>query len=308
MKKIYACFILLLGICSMLVSQDFMKVGLEYFSVIPSSGEIKINPANFLDTKGYYILQNNINNYVGGYLLQDSFKFDYKVCIYNHFLGKIEKEYAIEKGLIENHIEIVYFTENFFYTLETENDEVFLFKRKHNGEICTKQKLRINYGEFFRPMRFGEMIVDEDDGVVLLSQYLSTEDVKHVERIVAIYSLESEKIIFEDLGKFLFTISNDRHELYYSKGQKVNCINYSNGLTKRTIQTFLKGKKEKIVELVESHDDYILVTDKERFDLFFSEIVFGYPASDNYYYHCTMKDGELVKEKAIYKRSPCIIF
>ncbi|WP_191018270.1 hypothetical protein [Treponema zioleckii] len=294
MKKFYLLFILLIVAYTDIFSHEFIKkVGIDYFKIDNSSENVKITPVNFLESCDNYVFHNDINNNLGGYLLRNINSLLYSVVIFDYSSGTIKNEYHLDKDSIKSTVKAVYFTEDNFYTLENDAATVNLIKRNFTGESSITRKIAGLSDENIKTM-----IVDEKNNSILFSASAGK---------VLIYSLKTGNKIFEDTGRLLYSISHEAHKLYYSKGHEIICVDYLADFSKKIIQTFVESKKEKIVELAKINDSLIMVTQKEKANLF-CKIVFNTIDWKNIYYLCYQKDGKLIEKKQIYIKKQGIIF
>lgn len=293
MTKFIFTVIFLFGNIFMGFAENFVKIGIDYFSIDELSKKVKIIPIIYPDNGGNLVYQQNIGNDVGAYLLRNMNTLDYKFYNYNYSNQKIYNEVHIEKDKIQHSLECVYFTEEYFYTIEKEDKGKILVKRNFFGDIKQTWWLSLDNFDSIRVM----IVNEKEDSIVL--ECSKTKN-------IIIYSLSKNCVVFQDKGKLLFDFSNKSGRVCYSKINELFFIDYDSKIKRNGIKTFVNSNEE-IVEFQKVNTNYILVTERKKRNWFLS-IVFGTSDWSNIYYYCSFKNNKVEKIKKIHTKDKGIMF
>lgn len=294
MSKFIFTVIFLFGSILMGYAANKTKIGVDYFSIDELSKKVKITPIIYPDNGENLVYHQNIGNDVGAYLLRNMNTLDYIFYNYNYSNQKIYNEVHIEKDKIKQAPEYVYFTEEYFYTIEKEEKGKILVKRNFFGDIKQTWWLALESSDSIR-----SMIVNEKQDCVIVEYSKSNK--------ILIYSLRNNYVIFQDNGKLLFDASNKSGKLFYSKINELFIIDYDSGIKTNAVKTFVNSNEE-IVEFQKVNNNYVLVTEKRKKRNCFLSIVFGTSDWSNIYYYCSLKNNKVEKIEKIHTKNKGILF
>ena len=94
-------------------------------------------------------------------------------------------------------------------------------------------------------------------------------------------------------------MTRETNKLYYSDSKTIYCVDYN----KNFDTTKIKAEKkigEQIFELVQFDNSFIMVTKKNYFESFTTNIIFGAEAFRNYYYLCSLEDDKLIIQEKVF--------
>lgn len=293
MSKFIFTVIFLFGSIFMGYAANKTKIGGDYFSIDELSKKVKITPIIYPDNGENLVYHQDIGNDEGAYLLRNMNTLDYKFYNYNYSNQKIYNEVHIEKDKIEHSPECVYFTEEYFYTIEKEEKGKILVKRNFFGDIKQTWCLSLDNSDSIRAM-----IVNEKQDCVIL-ECSKTKN-------ILIYSLRNNYVVFQDNGKLLFDASNESGRVCFSKINELFFIDYDSEIKTNAVKTFVNSNEE-IVEFQKVNNNYILVTEKKKRNWFLS-IVFGTSDWSNIYYYCSLKNNKVEKIEKIHTKNKGIMF
>lgn len=294
MKRLFTFIFSLIMVSNILHSQENLKkIGIDYFEVDSLLGKVVLRPIKYPNTIDNYVFHQDINEYEGAYLLRNIETLEFQFFIYNYFTNKIYEKKIIDKKNLTNLFYAVYFTKDFFYTLEKYGTSVILIKRLNNGESIGEFHVDMNHRQNIK-----SMIVNEEKNILIITL---------LNNVIEVYSLNTGNCIYADKGKLLYNISNETSSLLYSQENKIYVVDFNEKLQKQIIDTFIKSPKEEIVELVKVNNNYVIVTRRIKKNLFIN-FVFNTVDWENIYYFCIRKDDKLVKVKEIHKKNNGIIF
>ena len=290
--------ILVLVICVALAvhaSPARCKVGTDLISIDTVSGKAKVSELRTPDLELKQVYQQELEFGTRAYLTQNIVTGSdyYELYKYDYFSTAVSDYRKIR---IRQPFNAVYFSENHLFTLGGTKDGLLLTKMDWDGFVLDS---KIIPAPPYPSVK--KFIMDEDDGAIIVSlrNYDSPDK-------VALISLKTNQIVFEDRGRLLFDISDKSRRIYYSKINSVYCVDYGNGIHKKQISSFAKDKIE-IVELKPIGDKYVVVTKEKRFDLLL-KILFGVDDWINRYYLCSLENDGLSKLKLLHTKKPGEIF
>lgn len=235
---------------------------------------------------GKWVFQQEIEFGIKAYLIQDIESANYELFLYNYQLKHMDESHILNSPDLPSVIHSVYFTNKSFYTLENNKDNIVLKHFDLEGKLHNSYIISIDSN-----LKIKKFIFDEINDLIILSFYeygLSDS--------IVLYSLKSNKILFEVNGRLLFDISNQKKCIFYSKLDSLFCIDYKTSLTESRM-ICLSDSKQEIVELKNIGKNFILVTQEKKKNLFL-KIIFNTIDWRNKFYLCEF-DGEFLVNRKI---------
>ena len=290
-KQVVIIF-LLLPVNSSIFSETITKrIGRNFFTLDTDTSKLIIEnyqnlPVKESNNRGP---QRSINDELLAILESNKVSNNYEYIIFNCQNGNIlTTHYFNNENRINGNIRDYYFTSKKIYTVVDER----IIIRSLDGEIIMNKT--INDPEFnMHTLKY--FIIDEQNEVAICEF-----NYKGDKQRICIYSLTDKFDFKEYFGKLLFKNSKETNKLYYSDTNDIFCVDYKEDFNTTKIKV-QKRIGEKIIELVEFGNTYIMVTKKNYFESFATNIILGNESFRNYYYLCCLDNEKIKIQEKIYK-------
>ena len=290
-KQLFILFIIL-EVNSFMFSEIITKrIGRNFFSLDMDTLKIDITNYHNLKTndENNYGSQRTINDKLLATLKTNKKSKASEYIIFDCQTGNIIETYSFYNSKpINGNIREYFFTNNSIYTVIDER----IIKRTLDGDIIMN---KIIDDSEFNQHTLVYFLIDEQNEVAICEF-----NCKGNKQRVCIYSLNDKFRFKEYYGKLLLKMTKETNKLYYSDSNTIYCIDYKENFNTTKIKV-KKPLSENIIELVEFENEYIMITKKNYFESFTTNIVFGNESFHNYYYLCCLDNDKLKIQKKVYE-------